>query len=142
MADQPANTLISVRRTVRTRTDIPRNASIKQVAQRLGSRVVIAPGEEIDALYSLAGDAAAAAAAGVPGPSPAWRYGMPVVLETRERATVSDITSNVANLAFPVQVVGAGNDKFIQKADGHLTEDLHTEVRAESPLPRGLFRAI
>ncbi len=142
MADQPANALISVRRTVRTRTDVPRNSSIKQMAQRLGPVVVIAPGEEIDAFYALADTAAAAAAAGVPGPNPAWRYGMPVVLETRERATVADVAAGVANLAFPAQLVGTRHDLFIQKADGHLTEDLHAEVRAASPLPRGLFRPI
>lgn len=142
MASQPANASISVRRTVRTRTDVPRNASIKQMAQRLGQVVVIAPGEEIDAYYALAGDAAAAAAAGVPGPNPAWRFGMPVVLETRTRATVAEVYAGVANLAFPVQVVGTAQDRFIQKADGYLTDDLHAQVRAAAPLPRGLFRAI
>jgi hypothetical protein len=142
MAEQPANALISVRRTVRTRTDVNRNASIKQMAQRLGTRVVIAPGEEIDAFYALADTAVAAAAAGVPGPNPAWRYGMPVVLETRERATVAEIYAGVANLAFPVKIVGNGNDQFIEKAAGHLTDDLHAQVRAAAPLPRGLFRAI
>ena len=142
MADQPANALISVRRTVRTRVDVPRNSSIKQMAQRLGPVVVIAPGEEIDAFYGLANDAAAAASAGVPGPSPAWRYGMPVVLEIRERATVQSVYSGVANLAFPVRVVGGNSDLFLQKADGHLTDDIQGEVRAASPLPRGLFRAI
>lgn len=142
MADQPANASISVRRTIRTRTDVPRNASIKQMAQRLGPVVVIAPGEEIDAFYALADTAAAAAAAGVPGPNPAWRYGMPVVLETRERATVADVYAGVADLAFPVQVVGTRNDFFIQKKDGSLTDDIQGEVRAAAPLPRGLFRAI
>lgn len=142
MADQPANALISVRRTVRTRTDVPRNSSIKQMAQRLGPVVVIAPGEEIDAFYALAGTAAAAASAGVPGPSPSWRYGMPVVLETRDRATVATVVAAVANLAFPVRVVGGNSDIFLEKADGFLTEDIHAEVRAASPLPRGLFRAI
>lgn len=142
MADQPANASISVRRTVRTRTDVPRNSSIKQMAQRLGPVVVIAPGEEIDAFYALAGTAAAAAAAGVPGPSPGWRFGMPTVLETRTRATVAEVYAGVSNLAFPAQVVGGNSDRFIQKADGHLTDDLHAQVRAASPLPRGLFRAI
>jgi hypothetical protein len=142
MADQPANTAISVFRTVRTRTDVNRNASIKQMAQRLGTRVVIAPGEEIDAYYALADTAAASAAAGVPGPNPGWRYGMPVVLETRTRATVNDVYAGVASLAFPVKIVGNGNDLFIEKAAGHLTDDLHTQVRAVAPLPRGLFRAI
>jgi hypothetical protein len=142
MADQPANASISVRRTVRTRVDVPRNASIKQMAQRLGTEVVIAPGEEIDAFYALATDVAAAIASGTPGPNPAWRYGMPVVLETRERASVADVYAGVASLSFPVQIVGTKHDRFIQKDDSHLTDDIQGEVRAIAPLPRGLFRAI
>ena len=142
MADQPANAAISVRRTVRTRVDVPRNASIKQMAQRLGTEVVIAPGEEIDAFYALASDASSASLAGVPGPNPSFRYGMPVVLETRERASVADVYNGVVDLAFPTQIVGTKHDRFIQKDDLHLTDDVQGEVRAIAPLPRGLFRAI
>ena len=137
MASQPANTTITVGYTVRTRVDVPRNASIKQVTQRLGDRVVIAPGEEIDAFYALDSTGASA-----PGPNPAWRYGMPLVLETRTRATVAEVYAAVDYLAFPQSNVGTRQDLFIHKIPSELDADLHQEVRDASPTPRGLFRAV
>lgn len=137
MASQPANTQITVARTVRTRVQTRRNASIKEVAQRFGDREVIAPGEEIDT-YNVIDTGGVVA----PGPNPAWRYGMPLVVESRTRATTTDVLSGVTGLDFPVQIVGTRHDLFIQKAAGHLTEDLHQDVRDVAPVPRGLFRAV
>lgn len=137
MASQPANTEISVLRTFRTRVQTRRNASIKEVTQRLGDVVVMAPGEEIDT-YNVIDTAGAV----TPGPNPAWRFGMPVTVESRVRAGVSDVVGAVADLDFPQQIVGTRHDLFFHKTAGNLTDDLHAEVRAASPPPRGLFRAV
>lgn len=137
MSSQPANSTISVAYTVRTRIDTPRNASIKQVAQRLGDRWVIAPGEEIDTFYALDSDGTTA-----PGPNPSWRYGMPLVVETRTRLTVAEAYAAVDYLAFPQSNVGTRQDLFIHKIPSELDADLHAEVRNASPAPRGLFRAV
>jgi hypothetical protein len=137
MASQPANTEISVLRTFRTRVQTRRNASIKEVTQRLGDVVVMAPGEEIDTFNVI--DTAGAV---TPGPNPAWRYGMPVTVESRDRASVGTVVGAVSGLDFPQQIVGTRHDLFFHKTAGNLTDDLHEEVRQASPPPRGLFRAV
>lgn len=134
MSAQPANTLISIFYTVRTRINTRRNASIKEVAQRFGDRQVIAPGEEIEC-FQILNHATA---------NPAWRYGMPVTTVTRDRTTVATVYASVAPgiLDFPQHLVGTRQDLFIRNSVAHVADDLHGEVRAVTTLPKGLFEVV
>ena len=132
MSAQPANTLISIFYTVRTRVDTRRNASIKEVAQRIGEISVIAPGEEIETVLTL--DASTA--------NPAWRSGMPIVVGERDRTSLATVMAGVANLDFPQQIVGTRKDLFLVKTAAHVKDDLHGDVRAVTALPKGLFTVV
>lgn len=143
MASQPANTQITVRRTVRTRVARGLFNSIKEHAQRLGTQEVIVPGEEIDVYLSLD-----AAGTNAPGPNPAWRYGMPVTVNQRTRSTVGAMITAVGadgdagSLDFPKRLVGTRQDVFLQNVAAEAANDLHEDVRRNAPAPRGLFEAV
>jgi len=137
MASNPANTQITVQRTVRSRVVPGRFSSIKEHSQKLGPKEVMAPGEEIDVILKLDNDGSDA-----PGPNPAWRFGMPVSVVRRTRATPATIFNNVSGLDLPKRLVGNYNDVFIQKTEANATDDLHQEVRDASPAPRGLHELV
>lgn len=143
MASQPANTQISVRRTVRTRNERGLFDSIKEHTQRLGEQVVIAPGEEIDVYLTLD-----SAGANAPGPNPAWRFGMPVTVNVRTRDSVGTMLADLALDAdaatydFPKQIVGTRQDRFLLAVEAEAAADIHEDVRRNSPVPRGLHRVV
>lgn len=143
MASQPANTQISVRRTIRTRNERGLFDSIKEHTQRLGNQVVIAPGEEIDVYLKLDGNGTNA-----PGPNPAWRYGMPVTVNVRTRDSVGTMLSDLgsdgdaANYDFPKQIVGTRHDRFLQAVEAEADHDIHQDARRNSPVPRGLHEVV
>jgi len=143
MASQPANTQISVRRTIRTRVERGLFDSIKEHVQRLGEQVVIAPGEEIDVYFKLDENGTNA-----PGPNPAWRFGMPVTVNLRTRDSVgtmlSDLDSDAdaANYDFTKQMVGTRHDRFLHALEAEADADIHEDVRRNSPVPRGLHELV
>ena len=132
MASQPANALIKVHRQVRTRHQIGRNASVKEITQRLADKQVMVPGEEVDVYITLDSTFK----------SDAWRYGHPVTVNKRAPLTVAEAYANVADLDLPVQIVGTNNDLFLGKVDANLTDDLFAEVAAAAPAPRGIFEIV
>ena len=129
---QPANTNIAIYRTLRTRTVVDRFASIKEVAQGMGVRQVMIPGQEISC-YNVLDHSFK---------SDAWRYGHPVVVETREKLTVSDLYASAAGLAFPIHLVGFRGDLFIANTAAAIGNDLQQEARTAGPGPAGLFRLV
>jgi hypothetical protein len=143
MAAQPANTQISTFRTVRTRVNFNLHGSIKERAQRLGSRVVIAPGEEIDVYLTVDGSGTNA-----PGPNPAWRYGMPVTVNTRDRATLAEMLDSAEATAgdeldlATKQIVGTRQDVFLEEPAASVGDDLHQQIRDNAPPPRGLLEVV
>jgi hypothetical protein len=143
MASQPANTQISVFRTVRTRVDLGLFASIKERTQRLGTAFVMVPGEEIDTYLTLD-----SAGTNTPGPSPAWRFGMPVSVNTRVRSTVAEMHTDMAAdldagaLDFDKQIVGTKQDRFLQNTSAAVASDIQGDARRNAPLPRGLVEVV
>lgn len=137
---QPANTQISISRTVRTRVRRSLFDSIKEHAQRLGVQEVIAPGEEIEVYQTLDSTGTYA-----PGPNPAWRFGMPVTVNQRTRSTVGEMVTaigadgNAGTLDFPVQIVGTRKDRFLVNVIAEADNDIHRDARNNSPAPRGLY---
>lgn len=143
MASQPANTQISVFRTVRTRVELGLFDSIKERTQRLGDQVVIAPGEEIDVFLKLDGSGT-----NTFGPNPAWRFGGPISVVQRTRDTVATMHDDIAadgdagSLDFDKQLVGTRHDRFLRNVAADVAGDLHEDVRRNSPAPRGLVEVI
>lgn len=140
---QPANTQISISRTVRTRVRRSLFDSIKEHAQRLGVQEVIAPGEEIEVYQTLDSTSTY-----TPGPNPAWRFGMPVTVNQRTRSTVGQMVTAIAadpsagTLDFPVQIVGTRQDRFLVNVLAQAGNDIHADARNNSPAPRGLYRIV
>lgn len=143
MSSQPANTQISVFRTVRSRIDLGLFASIKERTQRLGTAYVMVPGEEIDVYQTLDG-----AGTNAPGPNPAWRYGMPVSVNQRVRSTVAEMHTAMAAdadagaLDFDKQLVGTKQDRFLQNVASAAAADIQGDAARNAPAPRGLIEVV
>ncbi len=129
---QPANANINIKYQVRTRTVVDRFASIKEVAQGLGVRQVMIPGEEISVFTVLDSSFK----------SDAWRYGHPVTVQAKAKLTVAELYAAAADLAFPIHLVGFRSDLFIGLDDSALTADLHQIVRDAGPGPAGFFEVV
>lgn len=119
MASQPANSDISVHRRVRAYRSDRRHESIKTVTDRLSTLVMSTPGEEVFAEYLL-NDAAPSFR------SDAFRFGHKVLLSRTEPVAFTDAVSGLSGINFPIQI---GRDKFIEKDDSNVTDDLHDELR-------------
>lgn len=132
MSTQPANASISVFYTLRTRTVVDRFASIKQVAQGMGTRQVMIPGQEIDT-YNVLDHLFK---------SDAWRYGHPVTVEKRTKLTVAALYASATDVQLPIHLVGFRGDLFVQNKSSALSADLHAEARTAGPGPSGLFRLV
>ena len=62
--------------------------------------------------------------------------GLPVVRGLRPVLSLAEALAVVPNLDFPVVI---GQDKFLQKADGFETEDLHADLRSALPASGSKF---
>ena len=137
MASQPANTTIEVFRRVRAQRDDRLHTSVKHRASGVAFNdlVVSTPGEEILVFENRDGSFFTGA----------FRFGFPVTVEARTRPTfeaVQEALFATADADFPLRLPAYPRDVFIQKPAGQNGEDLHQQVRDNSPLPRGLFNAV
>lgn len=137
MASQPANTTIEVFRRVRAQRDDRLHTSVKHrgIAVGFNPLVAVAPGEEI-LVFENRDDT------NITG---AFRFGFPVVVLSRTRPTFEDVQETLfatGDADFPLRLPAYVRDVFIQKPAGSNGEDLHAQVRAASPPPRGLFVAV
>lgn len=132
MASQPANTDISVARRIRSQKNHLRHTSVKHLVAPFDDSVMVVPGEEIlvfenrDATFKTG----------------QFRFGFPVLVLPRTLGTLAAAVAGIANLAFPVRLVGNVRDVFLEKTAGNLTDDLHQNLRDISPAPRGLFAVV
>jgi len=124
MASQPANTEIEVKRRLRSYRQNLRHNNIHGLVNRLRPLVMSIPGEETLDLTVRATDTdedvvttALLAGRGT---------GLPVVRGLREVTTLVEAVDGIANLEFPVRI---GQDVFLNKASGSLTDDLHQDLR-------------
>jgi hypothetical protein len=119
MAEQPANVLISINRTVRSQRQELRHESVKPIIGKMRPLVMSVPSREI--LVDETRDVVA---------SDAFRFGHPVVRYLRPvTSLVTGLT--VAGLDWPVRI---GRDVFLNKDFAHRTEDLHGDLRAAAGL--------
>lgn len=124
MASQPANVEISVKRRVRSYRQNLRHNNIHGLVNRLRTLVMSVPSEETLDLTVRVTDVdddivTTALLAG-------RGSGLPIVRGLAPVITLAEAVAGVASLEFPVRI---GQDVFLNKADGSLTDDLHQNLR-------------
>ncbi len=124
MASQPSNVDISVQRRVRAYRQNLRHNNVHGMVNRLRALVMAVPGEEtLDlTLRVVDTDDDVVTTALLEGRG----SGLPVVRGLGEVTTLVEAVAGLTHLAFPLRI---GQDVFLTKADGHLTEDLHQDLR-------------
>lgn len=124
MASQPANVEISVKRRVRAYRQNLRHNNVHGLVNRLRPLVMSVPSEEtLDATVRVADpDKDVVATALLEGRG----SGLAVVRGLAPVVTLADAVAGVPNVDFPVRI---GQDVFLNKVDGSLTEDLHQDLR-------------
>jgi hypothetical protein len=139
MASQPANTAIKVYYRVRAQRNDELHTSVKHRASGVAwnNLNIVPPGEEI-LVYEKRDTSFV---------TDAFRFGHPVTVLPREKTAFADIVSDesalqVSGLSFPITFPMYPRDKFIEKTEANVGDDLHQDVRDSSELPRGLFEAV
>lgn len=124
MASQPANTDILVKRRVRSYRQMLRHNNIHAMVNRIRPLVMSVVGEEtLDMTWRAADvDSDIVTTALTEGRG----TGLPVVRGLKEVTTLAEAVASMPNLDFPVQI---GQDKFLQKADASVADDLHQDLR-------------
>ena len=124
MASQPSNVDISVQRRVRAYRQNLRHNSVHGLVNRLRALVMAVPSEEtLDLTVRVADvDDDVVTTAMLEGRG----SGLPIVRGLGEVTTLAEAVSGLTHMSFPLRV---GQDVFLNKADGHLTDDLHQELR-------------
>jgi hypothetical protein len=124
MASQPANVDILVKRRVRSYRQNLRHNNIHGLVNRLRPQVMSVPGEETLDLTVRAANAdndivttALTAGRGT---------GLPIVRGLAPVTTLPEAVTGILNLDFPVVI---GQDRFLNKADANVTDDLHQNLR-------------
>lgn len=134
MASQPSNTEITVKRRVRSYRQNLRHNNIHGLVNRLRPLVMSIPADEtLDATVRATDtDEDIVTTALVEGRG----TGLPVVRGLKPVLSLAEALVAVQNLDFPVVI---GQDKFLQKADGFETDDLHAELRDARPASGSKF---
>lgn len=124
MASQPANVEIGVKRRVRSYRQGLRHNNIHGLVNRLRPLVMSVPSEETLDLTVRAADLDddIVTTALLEGRG----SGLPVVRGLAPVVTLAEAVAGVPDLEFPVRI---GQDVFLNKADGSLTDDLHQDLR-------------
>lgn len=126
MASQPANSSISVYRTVRAYRQSHRHDAVASLTKKLRPLVLSVPGEEdhvevktrntsLSDFSSYMGQAAAGAS-----------RGMPIVIGTRSAPTFEAAQEGITGVAAAITV---GGDQFLENSAGSLSGDLHQGAR-------------
>ena len=134
MASQPANTTILVHRRIRAQRDDFLHTSVKHRASGVGFNDLImsVPGEEIkvfefrDSTFR----------------TDAFRFGHPVTVAERGKTSFETAAETISGLNFPITFPAYPRDKFLEKSDANVADDLHQDLRDVSPAPRGLFTEV
>lgn len=124
MASQPANVDILVKRRVRSYRQNLRHNNIHGLVNRLRPQVMSVPGDEnLDLTVRAADtDSDIVTTALTEGRG----TGLPIVRGLKPVTSLPEAVSGVANLDFPVVI---GQDRFLNKADANVADDLHQDLR-------------
>jgi hypothetical protein len=121
MASQPANADIRVHRRVRSYRQMIRHNNVKAMVNRMRPLIMSVPSRETQILSTFDGDANI-----VQTNLTSNRRGLPIVRYLRPVVPFETAAENIAGLNFPVVIAG---DKFLEKADASVRDDLHQDLR-------------
>lgn len=134
MASQPANVDILVKRRVRSYRQNLRHNNIHGLVNRLRGQVMSIPAREtLDLTWrGTDTDSDIVTTALTEGRG----TGLPVVRGLKPVVTLPEAVAGVADLDFPVVI---GQDRFLNKADANVADDLHQDNRdvLDATLPSG-----
>jgi hypothetical protein len=120
-AAQPLNTAILVHRTVRSYRHLRLHRSVFQTFQRVAPEVMAVVGRE--GLTTLeTRDATVTTDTSLGG-----RLGLPIVRYEQDLTLLADAVATISGLNFPVRI---GQDKFLEKSDANVTDDLQANLRS------------
>jgi len=122
MASQPANADIKVHRRVRSYRQMLRHNNVKAMTNRMRPLIMSVPSMETQILSTYDG------ANIVQTNLTSDRQGLPVVRYLRPVVPFETAAEQIAGLNFPVVI---GQDKFLEKADAYITDDLQQDLRDE-----------
>ena len=124
MASQPANADIRVHRRIRSYRQMLRHNNIKAMVNRMRPLIMSVPSRETQILSTFDGDANI-----VQTNLTSNRRGLPVVRYLRPVVPFETAAEQIAGLNFPVVI---GQDKFLEKSDANVADDLHQDLRDET----------
>lgn len=127
MSAQPANTTISVFRSVRGRRADHRHDSVESLTKKLRPLHLIVPGEEITSGVQTRDTAFADFSPYMGEASPVASRGMPVVVGLNATVDFAYAEENLPGVGMSFQI---GRDKFITNDSSSLSRDLHRDARA------------
>lgn len=126
MASQPANTLISVFRRVRSYRNDLRHESVEAITKRLRGLVMSVPGCEI-LTGVLTRDTAVADLSPYMGEARfGANRGFPIVIGAKDFVTFEEAQEGMPNIDFGFQI---GRDKFLEPTTAGLGDDQHQDLR-------------
>ena len=131
MASQPANADIRVHRRVRSYRQMIRHNNVKAMVNRMRPLIMSVPSRETQILSTFDGDANI-----VQTNLTSNRRGLPIVRYLRPVVPFETAAEGIAGLNFPVVI---GQDKFLEKADASVRDDLHQNLR-DSEAGQASFR--
>jgi hypothetical protein len=120
---QPANTDILVKQRVRSYRQMIRHESVLAITGGMRPQVMSVPGEETLHVTTYASGSNVLDTSLVESRS----TGLPVVRGLRTPTTFAAAVAGIADIDFPVTI---GKDRFLQKNDANVADDLHTDLRA------------
>lgn len=121
MASQPANAAILVHRRVRSYRQMIRHNNLKAMCNRMRPLVMSVPSRETQILSTFDGDANI-----VQTNITSNRRGLPIVRYLRPVVPFQTAAENIAGLNFPVVI---GQDKFLEKDDTNVADDIQGDLR-------------
>jgi hypothetical protein len=124
MASQPANADIRVHRRIRSYRQMLRHNNIKAMVNRMRPLIMSVPSRETQILSTFDGDANI-----VQTNLTSNRRGLPEVRYLRPVVPFETAAEQIAGLNFPVVI---GQDKFLEKSDANVADDLHQDLRDET----------
>lgn len=127
MASQPANADIRVHRRIRSYRQMLRHNNVKAMVNRMRPLIMSVPSRETQILSTFDGDANI-----VQTNLTSNRRGLPIVRYLRAVVPFETAAEQIAGLNFPIVI---GQDKFLEKADASVADDLHQDLRDEEADP-------
>lgn len=127
MSAQPANTAISIFRTVRSYRQDLRHTSVEAIIKKLHPLIMSVPGREIVSGVLTRDTSKADFSSYMGEPRFGATRGFPIVIGLKEVTTFAEAQEGLDDIDFAFTI---GRDKFITNSAAGLDGDLHADLRA------------